>query len=237
EPFSSLNTQLEQKTKENEELIRTIKQLTESFNKLQKENFKKSELIEKQQKEIETYQKQISELEMKNQILEQTNFKLEELTKTLVNRISALETENNTLKNDVQRLKISNQLHDALLISSDVADLYYFYFCEKHLGKWGTFSKELLTKRAQLEDKEISQEEFTKWLAPKESLVGINLVLFQDLMRKRNKEVHNDTCSAAAQAKLIQELSNSDLPDEFEFKSVVKFMVTQLASTKLRRKC
>lgn len=152
--------------------------------------------------------------------------------------IIKLTTENAKLKKSIQDLEEREALQQTKLYAYDLSTLYLYYASLKF--EWRTFVNDLAEKRAALEDKDITQDDFDKWLLPYQRQCGLDLVRLSELAQDRHTQTHTDIRSTTSQAKFIQHIEKFKIPPSYsfiaEFQQMTKILVTIAKDGKLQRK-
>lgn len=217
------------------------------------EIFKAKEKLEVQ---VETLQGQVQILQEENRSLRDENAslrmslvvlekqvgeqkeKMDKQEKIIRDHQQKIDQQERTIRDHSQKM----DEQDAMIAAYDLAVLYNFYKVQPVLQQvapktplWRDFANDLADTKAQREDGEITEEDFEAWLHPVQSKIPLDLVKFQEMIKERNGQCHEDTRSVANQKIFLAKMEKG-LPFPSQYQPLIDQMLADLKQVHLKRR-
>jgi len=193
--------------------------------------------IETFQNESKRFHEDNETLRKQNETLRKENDELKKLIELLRQEIVDLKEENKEQQKAIVELKDAAAKEKALKDAFDLSRMYVNYFVVpplQHSGSsWKLCSDELAKQRAQLEDHEITQQQFDAWLdtqPERDSLVSL-----QEIGAERLPVAHTDVRSATNQKVFLGNMQQRNFDILPEKKAFIGMMLRRLETAKLAR--
>jgi len=111
----------------------------------------------------------------------------------------------------------------------------YYHPCPLSSRSWSELVNDITEMKIRLEDSEISQQDFEKWIEPLNKKVNFDLGLLQIIGRIRNQISHTDIRSQAKQREFLARLESNLNLFPLKYRSLGNQMITYLKTVRLKR--
>jgi len=213
-------------------------QLRGKFDKVHEENTQLRDKLGMSERTIQLCAVQQAEVSQAMSKLKKENARLKEEIKTLQEENAKLTLANTALTARVVVLEDDKARLEAHLTCSDLIRLYVSYRVLPEANQsWSEICDQVSNKQAELDDGEITPQEFKDWTDQKFGGMHLEVGIpkLRTMAKDRNTQVHEDLRAATKQKQFIANLEAYPWPAGFPYVEEAKTMIVAMKSQKLRR--
>lgn len=169
----------------------------------------------------------------------------------LIDENKEMRATTNRLIVDIEERKAREQVTDGLILSNEIANLYIEYYVKPVFYRksghtsWDRFTSSLAKIEQQIDCKRLESiekdesppyetlyKELIEYLEPLQKCISLSLTDIRYLKKDRCQLVQYQSKSVDEQLHLLEKARNFQFPDTFEFKNLVKSMISELEEKK-----